>query len=166
MARKVGIVASRPIHFKVGAEVIMKCLGTDYSHVTWVFFGRDNATKFYYEATMSGGVTFTGANVWEARNKYVYYYELEIDQELYDLMLELAMGLCGIKYALLQNVGLKVSEWLHLPTNYFPNGDNLMNCSELVYKFAMLCKIAKEENPDMVSPRDLVDYLRGLNGTV
>lgn len=158
MTRAVSIVASHPHKRKIGSDLIMWELGTDYSHVSWIFWSKDLKTPFYYESTMHGGVTFTGQEHWEARNRAVFLRHFELSEDEYDEFLELAMSRCGEEYGFWQNLGIKINNLLKLGYNIFGNGGELANCSELIFDFAHLVRLEIGiRNPDLVTPYDIVE---------
>lgn len=46
--RLISIVASKPVKRKIGSEIIMLMLGTDYSHVSWILWSSDRTKPRYY----------------------------------------------------------------------------------------------------------------------
>ena len=156
--RLISIVASRPQKRKIGAELIMWELGTDYSHVSWILWSKDRVTPFYYESTMHSGVTFTGEEHWEKRNSPVFIQHFEVSDDDYDEFLFAAMGRCGEEYGFLQNIGIKINNLLKLGRNIFGNGGELANCSELIFDFAHLVRLEIGiRDPDLVTPYDIVE---------
>lgn len=160
MDRYVSIVASRPIKFKPFAEIIMLAMDTDYSHVTFFFHSRTNETRFPYEATLGGGIHFTGPDVWNGKNKTVFCKTFTVTQEQYDTMLEKAMMRCGEEYGVVQNIGIKISEILRMRENVFANGKRQSNCSELVQYMAAELPLKIDINPDMITPKQIVEACR------
>jgi len=160
--RLVSIVASQPIEKKIGSELIMFELKTDYSHVSWIFWNTDRSKPRYYEAVLHGGVKFTGQKQWEARNKVMFRKDFEIPEFDYDAFLDSAMDKCGIEYSFWQNVGIKLKSIFALSRNLFSNGDDESNCSELIYDFKDFVKLKVDEtDPDLVTPRQIVEACRG-----
>lgn len=160
--RLLSIVASRPIHDKIGSQVIMKHLGTDYSHVSWIFWNNSRTKPYYYEAILNGGVTFTGHRHWESRNKIVFRRDFEVTQQVYDEFLDEAMDKCGEDYGFLQNLGIKLKSIFGLSSNPFTSAQFTSNCSELIYVFSRYVNldVRTERNQDLVTPRDIVEACR------
>jgi hypothetical protein len=157
--RKISFVATRPKKFKIGAWLIMKVLRTDYSHVA-VLFHSSRSNKFYpYEANGRAGVNFVGQEIWSERNLVVWQTTKDIDDDSYDDVLEFAMSMCGEVYATMQNVGIKVCDWLGIKYNPWSNGKN---CSELLKLIAARLGIYLNEDENKITPRQAVDYLRKL----
>lgn len=155
--RKISFVATRPTKFKPGAWLIMRSLGTDYSHVAVVFHGT-NGKKYPYEANGHAGVNFVGYRIWAERNTIVYEREVYLTQDQYDEILDYAMSICGTHYAFMQNVGIKVCELIPLlKKNPFTSG---ANCSELVKKIAMMAGIPVPDDDNLVTPRQAIDIIR------
>jgi hypothetical protein len=158
--RKISFVATRPQKFKIGAWLIMKVLGTDYSHVCILFHSTSKSDKFYpYEANGHAGVNFVGQGVWSERNQIVWQVTKEIDDENYDAVLDYAMSMCGIVYATMQNIGIKICDWTGLKYNPWSQGKN---CSELVKLIAAKMGIILTDDENRITPRQAVDYLRKL----
>lgn len=155
--RLISFVATRPVKFKPGAWLIMRSLGTDYSHVAVVFHGRDGR-KYPYEANGHNGVNFVGYRIWAKRNHIVYEREVYLTQAQFEDILDYAMSICGTEYAFMQNVGIKVCEWIPLlKKNPFTSGQN---CSELVKKIAELAGIDMPSDDNLVTPRQAIDTIR------
>jgi len=158
--RKISFVATRPKKFKIGAWLIMKVLGTDYSHVCVLFHSTSKLDKFYpYEANGHAGVNFVGQTIWSERNKIVWQVTKDFDNDSYDDILDYSMGLCGITYATMQNIGIKLCDWTGLQYNPWSKGKN---CSELFRLLAARCGIMIPGDDNRITPRDAVDYLREL----
>jgi hypothetical protein len=158
--RKISFVATRPKKFKIGAWLIMKVLGTDYSHVCILFHSTSNLNKFYpYEANGHTGVNFVGQDPWSARNMIVWQMTKDIQDESYNEVLDYAMSMCGEVYATMQNVGIKICDWFGIKYNAFSKGKN---CSELVKKIAAKIGYILTEDDNRITPRQAVDKLREL----
>jgi len=160
----ISIVSSRPIEWKIGAEIIMKCLETDYSHVSWIFWNSSRTKKRYYECVLHGGVVFTGGKIWESRNKIVFRKDFEVSDEIYEQFLDEAMDKCGIEYSLLQNIGIKLKSIFALSRNLFSNGSDGSNCSELIYLFKDKVNLVlpNDIDEDSCSPKDIVEACRAM----
>lgn len=158
--RLVSIVASKPIERKIGSEIIMYELGTDYSHVSWIFWNTARTKPRYYEAILHGGVTFTGQRHWESRNKIVFIKHFEVTDEVYEAFLDEAMDRCGEKYGFWQNIGIKIKSVFALRRNIFSNGNDESNCSELIHSFWHFVDLELDVDPDLVTPRDIVEACR------
>lgn len=161
--RLISIVASHPIKTMIGAELIMYELGTNYSHVSYIFWNSDRTKPRYYECVLNGGVKFTGQNFWEGRNQTVFRKDFEVTDEIYAKFLDSAMDKCGESYGLLQDLGIKISEMFRLAKNIFSSSTYNCNCSELVYDFAdyVGLKNIPQSDPDLVTPKDIVEACRG-----
>lgn len=159
--RKISFVATRPKKFKIGAWLIMKVLGTDYSHVCILFHSTSKSEKYYpYEANGHAGVNFVGQNIWSERNEIVFQVTKDIDDDSYDDVLDEAMGICGVSYATMQNIGIKICDWTGIAYNPWSQGKN---CSELVTLIAARMGILIPVDLNRVTPRHAVDYLRKFN---
>lgn len=158
--KKISFVATRPKKFKIGAWLIMKVLNTDYSHVCILFHSTSRPEKYYpYEANGHAGVNFVGQGVWTDRNEIVWQSTKEVDDDSYDDVLDYAMSMCGIVYATMQNIGIKICDWTGLKYNPWSEGKN---CSELVKLIAARMGINLSEDDNKITPRQAVDYLRKL----
>ena len=162
MMRMVSIVASQPIEKKIGSDLIMRELKTDYSHVSWIFWNTPRTKPRYYEAILHGGVTFTGQRHWESRNKVMFRKDFEVSEEVYDQFLDEAMDKCGEEYGFWQNIGIKLKSVFALSKNVFSNSKDTSNCSELIYIFAKFVNlhVESEKDQDLVTPRDIVEACR------
>lgn len=140
----------------------MKVLGTDYSHVCILFHSTSKTCKYYpYEANGHAGVNFVGQTVWFDRNVVVWQSTKEVDDDSYDDVLDFAMSMCGITYATMQNIGIKICDWTGIKYNPWSQGKN---CSELVKMIAGKMGINLSEDDNKITPRQAVDYLRKLEG--
>jgi len=161
--RKISIVASRPRENHIGSALIMYFLKTNYSHVSWVFWSKDEKKPFYYESVLSGGVKFTGQMYWEHRNLNVFNADFWVEDSVFDSFLTLAMDRCGEEYGLLQNIGIQVSRWFKIARNVFSNGDDKSNCSELIFIFRDLVGLKIQVEQDLVTPKDCVEACLGIS---
>lgn len=161
--RKISFVATRPHKFKVGAWLIMKVMGTDYSHVAILFHSSKSDKVYPYEANGHAGVNFVGEKIWSERNKIVWQMTKEIDDDSYEDILDYAMSLCGEIYAFMQNIGIKVCDWLRIKNNPWKSG---RNCSELLKLIAARLGIYLIEDENKITPRQAVDYLRKFEGKI
>jgi hypothetical protein len=153
--KKISFVATRPKKFKIGAWIIMKVLGTDYSHVL-IFFHGKNDRVYPYEANGHAGVNFVGHDVWSKRNQIVYQVTKDIQDESYDDVLDYAMSMCGEPYATMQNIGIKICDWTGLKYNPWSNGKN---CSELVKKIAAKLGYMLADDDNKITPRQAMEKL-------
>lgn len=160
--RLISIVASRPIEKKIGSELIMRELRTDYSHVSWIFWNSTQLKPRYYEAILHGGVVFTGQRHWESRNKIVFRKDFVVSDEVYEQFLDEAMDKCGEQYGFWQNIGIKIKSVFALSKNIFSSSKVSSNCSELIYIFSKFVnlEVKSQEDPDLVSPKDIVEACR------
>ncbi len=165
MSKLISVVASRPHTRKIGSEVIMYEMGTDYSHVSWIFWNRDRTKPRYYEAAMHGGVKFTGQRHWEARNYTVFIKHFEVSDEVYEQFLDEAMDKCGEEYSLLQNLGIKIKSIFALNKNVFEQAGDGSNCSELIFVFAKYVnlEIRGETDGNLVTPKQIVESCREMS---
>jgi hypothetical protein len=159
----ISIVASRPIEKKIASELIMDELGTDYSHVSWIFWNTARTKPRYYEAVLHGGVVFTGQRHWEGRNKVVFRKDFEVSESTYDQFLDEAMDKCGEQYGFWQNIGIKIKSVFALSGNLFSSSKDSSNCSELIYIFSKFVnlKVETENDQDLVTPKHIVEACRG-----
>lgn len=162
MNRLISIVASRPIEWKIGAQIIMYEMQTDYSHVSWIFWNSDRTKPRYYEATMHAGVQFTGERFWKGRNKIVFQKDFEVSEEVYEKFLDSAMDKCGEAYGFWQNIGIKIKSIFALSGNVFSSNDDKSNCSELIFDFREFVNLEFKEDIDgeWVTPKDIVEACR------
>lgn len=156
--RKISFVATRPKKFMVGSWIIQKCMGTDYSHVAVLFHSSSKKEKFFpYEANSNTGVNFVGQVPWESRNKIVWEKMVDVSDESYNEILDFSMNMCGQKYALWQNIGIKICEWFKIKNNPWTKGKN---CSELVKLISDKMGYIIPVDNNQVTPRHAVDTLR------
>lgn len=158
--KKISFVATRPHKFKIGAWLIMKVLGTDYSHVL-IFFHGSGTRVYPYEANGHAGVNFVGHESWSKRNQIVHQVTKDIQEESYDEVLDYAMSMCGEPYATMQNIGIKVCDWLHIKYNPWSKGKN---CSELVKKIAAKLGYLLDVDDNRITPRQAMAKLIALEG--
>lgn len=156
--RHISFVATRPTSkFKIGAMVIMKILGTDYSHVAVIFHGS-NGRRYPYEANGHTGVNFVGHDIWSKRNRLIMEFSFDFADQHFEEILDYAMGMCGTDYGFLQNIGIKLCDWIpFIKKNPFTTGKN---CSELVKKIAVYAGIDIADDDNLVTPRQAIDFLR------
>jgi uncharacterized protein YycO len=164
--RKISIVASQPIKKHTGSDIIMHFLGTNYSHVSWVFWDRSETNPFYYECVLMGGVKFTGNIYWISRNSIMFMQNFMVSDEIYDQFLKEAMDKCGEEYSLLQNIGIQIAKWYKLATNVFANGSDKSNCSELIYSFKDKVGLKIDGDPDLISPKDIVEACKKMQNSI
>lgn len=160
--RKVSIVASRTREWTIGSWLITKCLKTDYSHVSWIFWNKEATNPRYYECTLHGGVRFTGRKFWDQRNLIVFQKDYEISEDNYQAFLDDAIDRCGEEYGLLQNIGIQISQWFSIAKNIFSTSKDTSNCSELIFNFKDYVGLRLSKNdPDLIDPKDIVEACRG-----
>lgn len=161
--RLISIVASRPHEKKIGSEWIMFEMGTDYSHVSWIFWNTNRTKPRYYECYLKGGVAFTGQRHWEGRNHTVFRKDFEVTDEIYELFLDSAMDKCGESYGFWQNLGIKLKVVFALDRNIFSSSKDSSNCSELIYDFKdFVGLVINGTEADLVTPKDIIEAIRQM----
>jgi hypothetical protein len=154
--RKISFVATRPKKFKIGAWLIMKYMGSDYSHVAFLFHSSRSDEKFYpYEATGHNKVNFLGQETWENKNIVVTKITKEISEDNYNELLDYAMSMCGEDYAFKQNIAIAL-EKINI---YIKSWNSGKNCSELIKKFAAKLGYMLGEDDDRITPRQAMEKL-------
>lgn len=149
----VSVIFTRPVSFSLKSWLIMKVMGTDYSHCA-IYFEGD-----LYQAIGSGVERDVGA-------KYLETHEIvksrTVDLQISrDFLLGLSEGEKGKDYSQTQLflILLKMP-WL---SRILSNGSEKMICSEYVARLLMFSEFRSRfpENLDLITPKDLVMVLFG-----
>lgn len=148
--------------FPIYSYAIRAVQGTEYSHVRlrWVnSTGRD----LIYEAGGSS-VHFIGTLAQKQHKvKIVKYYEIDLNREEYRELIDTCMEYAGLKYGILQILGIGIALACNRKTNPFADGKYTMVCSELVGR--VLLEIKKFEvnmNLDIAGPLEIDQCLENL----
>lgn len=125
---KIKIGFSEPNHFKLGACIIKKYLGTDFSH-TYVKFKQERLNDNTIFHAVGMGVVYLSETQFKKNNNQVKEFTLELSEDLYNKVLNKCHSLASNKYAFGQNLGLVIKRQFNLNVNPFQDD---FNCSELV----------------------------------
>lgn len=153
MTSVITIGFSRPKHklLPVGSWLIRLYQGTSYSHVYLKFYSKSLDRVLIYEA-VGGGVRFVSQQVWNSKAEEVVQVSLNISDANYKTLLQYCVDHAGVKYGVLQNVGVVISELLKLKHNLFTSG---VNCSEIVAQILQLEGYTFSKNLNLVTPKDI-----------
>ena len=145
---------------------------TPYSHVYIQWYNKYTDTTVTYEA---GGhsVHFVGQTIFNKRAHTVHEYEIEITKEQHKSLMTYCFRNAGIKYGMLQILGIGYSKFMGLfgkkVKNPFTDGKRSMVCSELAGN-VLSDILLKEHNLDLdvAGPRAIYEFMEQLekNGEV
>lgn len=135
----------------IGSWLIRLYQRTSYSHVYLKFYSKSLDRVLIYEA-VGGGVRFVSQQVWNNKAKEVAEVSLDISGDNYKTLLQYCVDYAGVKYGVLQNIGLVISGVLRLKHNLFTSG---VNCSEIVAQILQLEGYTFNKNLNLVTPKDI-----------
>ena len=164
--RKLRIGFSRSNDDKIFSVILQKYLKTNYSH-TFVMYdtAKHMGDDSIYHSSFGSGVGFFAKHVFEEQNEIVLIYEIEVSDEVYNKIRQELFYNCGMKYGFMQNIGIAIVDFAKQVfgikiQNPFRKDQN---CSELVHRHVISIafpEIAKQYNPDTISPKDIEDIMK------
>lgn len=131
---------------------------TNYSH-TYLRIEKkdiDNSTEdLYFQASDGMGNLMTKPEFLN-RHKMVIEYKIELDDDVFDLLMSNVYLIMGEKYGFLQNLGILIVDIFKVFNkkikNPFPNG---IICSEFIYELFAPYIDLTDMNKNIVKPKDL-----------
>lgn len=133
--------------------------GTQYSHVYIRWYSPTIGTYLTYEASGTS-VKFVGEQVYEDEITPIYEYEISISDNIYLNLLKFCIRYSGIKYGVIQVIGIAIALLFKLKKNPLSHGDQKQVCSEIVQR--ILKQILHKDieiDLDLVTPKNIKDFL-------
>ncbi|MCP4267026.1 MAG: hypothetical protein GY777_15890 [Candidatus Brocadiaceae bacterium] len=150
--KEVSLLFSRPVKFNWISALIMRYLGTPYSHVAVEVKIDSLGESIVYEATW-WGIVCKGKARWIEKNITVHEKKFRFPKEDYRAIQKYCIRQLGKPYGF--------RNFLALITNYkcVTDGEKSFICSELAYR-VISKKIDIGKDPDYVTPRDLYEAVK------
>ena len=164
--RKLKVGFSRNAEGKVFSVILQKYLKTDISHCFVMYnTARHMGDDSVYHSSIGSGIGFVAKHVFEEENEIVRVYEIELEEDVYEKVRKELFYNCGRKYGFWQNIGIAIVDFAKqvFGINIQNPFRKDQNCSELVHRDVISIafpEIAKEYNPDTISPKDIEDIMK------
>lgn len=156
---------SRPVNltWKPYARLIMWAFSTPYDHTYLKFHSESCQRDIIYQASGSQ-INFMGSSYFEKNNIVVKEFEIQIEEEDYQHMLQFCIDNAGLPYGVLLAFGdiiVTVASWCKMAINNpFPGEDV---CSSLMAKILNSFTKIKIEGPtENVTPKVVYTRLANL----
>jgi hypothetical protein len=141
------IAVSSPIKFKIGAELIKKVQGTEFSHVLIIY------KDLVFQAS-HGAVNVTHIDVFLADNKIINEYEVKHE----DIDFDFVKRQLGKKYGYKQLISIGIRYLFGIKQFFKDNKNSSFICSEFVGKALRLDWVDDETTPAQID-----EYLKSLS---
>ena len=161
MTKTVYIEFTRPSKhsFPILSWIIRKVQGTPYSHVRlrWI---NSAGVEIVYEAS-GNEVKFVGTIAQKTKSVHVVKsYRIELDTKQYINLIGLCMRYAGVRYGLMQLIGIGLVNMLGLSKNPYADGGKSQICSELVGIFLRdVMGLDLEIDLDIAGPKEIEEEL-------
>lgn len=135
--------------------------GTEFSHTYLEFDTKRIFNDDTIFQSSKGMVNYMSKSVFLTENAVVNEFEFELPEEIYrDMRIELHAN-AGLKYALMQNVGVIITDIAKFFGKEMKNPwKKGYNCSELVYKHVIKYLYPEEKrDPDLITPKEVFELL-------
>ena len=135
---------------------------TKFSH-TYIIF---DTTKYLNDSTVfqssKGMVNAMSYSFFKGENKPLDEFEFEVSDEVYKTILNELHANMGVKYGMMQNLGILYVDIMRLfgkkVSNPWKKG---YNCSELVYMHVLSHIYADlNEDPNLITPKDVYNIVK------
>jgi hypothetical protein len=145
----------------IGADLIRKYMGTEFSHVFFKF-KEEHYTDYSVFHAVGRGLSYVCETRFLKTNQIVAQFELSVSDETYYELLNDCHASSGLKYGYLQNLGILIVECLNkLGCKFTKNPINDgINCSEWVaYLLEEMYGEWTDKDYNLVTPLDVYNYL-------
>ena len=155
--KNITIGFSRPKNriFPLFSWIIRFWQKTPYSHVFIKLHLETINREVIFEA-VGPQVRLVEVSKFEQKAEQLYSFTLEISKANYISMIQYCIDHQSDKYAILQNIGIAISDTLNLKHNIFTTG---MNCSEFIYNILKCQGYHLEKNKNLITPKDIYNLL-------
>lgn len=150
------IAFSKPLKFKIGAELISWWMGTDYSHVLLIFEYADSKPAVFHAA--HGMVHFKSLTNFLKDNTIVKEYSIQLSDEHQSLFFDDCMELAGEKYSVKELAQILAVDLAFMLFRKDIGSQEMGGyiCSELVGKFCIEKIDIKFNKPTyLLKPNDI-----------
>lgn len=161
---KIYIGFSRPKDgFKPFSSLIRLMLCTPYSHTYIKFYSETYDRNLIYQESGSQ-INFISEKAFNEIEIITDEFEIEVTSETKQKTVQYAIDNLGIPYGILQIIGigyymLQKRLGKNPDSNIFTDGPMKMVCSELVGRILIEIGLTINENPDIITPKDIYEFL-------
>jgi hypothetical protein len=169
LTAKMIVGASKPAHFKIGAEGIMWWEGTPVSHV-YIKLEVLPCLFIVFQAVGSG-TEFCGVEYFLDHNTPMYEKQIEVPIELYDKIIIKAVSLLKMKYPIKHLVGLFYKRFIQytfkkIVKNPFADGQSEVCVQAMCALVDAAEIIRKAEDPQDMGMFEALEMLKAMPGKV
>jgi hypothetical protein len=144
------------------AWIIRKVEKTAYSHVYLRWEEPFSHTECVFQAN-GHGVNFLELSKFLQSNTVCEEYEFEVSSLQYSEFMKFCMGQAGLRYGIIQILGIGLVRLFNLKHNPLSHGRKLQVCSELVgYFLEVVMGYDIPEDLDNIGPKGINNFIRGI----
>lgn len=166
--KRIIVGASKPRKFKLLAQIIMWWEDTPASHA-YICIQRSTGKKMVYHA-VGAGTVFYGYENFLKINIAVYEKEVEIENAVFDVILDTMIDRLGCKYSFKHLVGLFYKRAVQytlkkIIKNPFADKEKSSVCVETLYNIVDIAKMRETaEDPEDMGMFEVLAMLKQIKG--
>lgn len=153
---------TRPRQWSPLSSIIRLIEGTPYSHVRLKWRRCNGSLVIFHASGTNAHFIGESAQAFHS-DRVIYSYTVKMTFKQMQQLETLAADWAGIKYGVLQLIGMLFVEAFDLRYNPLSKGIKTQICSELVFRvLTQIMGFGSTMSPDAVSPKDVRNFLNRL----